>query len=174
MYVRSHHISWLNLCDGSDLQAWFPKCHSNFLQRVRQTSGIYVPLAVPIYITGDINLPLIRPDDPSTTQFLDLIASFGLLQHVTQPTHDKGGLLDVVLTRSDATLSKVDVTDVGLSDHLLLTWTASLGRPDPIYHTTTIDAVGEDSMLMTSVSLSLNLNSVTTSSFLNRQVLMTC
>ena len=59
-------------------------------------------LAVPIYITGDMNLPLIRPDDPSTTQFLDLIASFGLLQHVTQPTHDKGGLLDVVLTRSDS------------------------------------------------------------------------
>ena len=71
-------------------------------------------LAVPIYITGDINLPLIRPDDPSTTQFIDLIASFGLLQHVTQPTHDKGGLLDVVLTRSDSPLPKVDVTDVAL------------------------------------------------------------
>ena len=94
-------------------------------------------LAVPIYITGDLNLPLINPDNPSTTQFLDLIASFGLHQHVTQPTHDKGGLLDVVLTRSDARLSKVDVTDVGLSDHLLLSWSANLGRPDPIYHTTT-------------------------------------
>ena len=80
---------------------------------------------------------MIRPDDPSTTQFIDLIASFGLLQHVTQPTHDKGGLLDVVLTRNDSTHPKVDVTDVGLSDHLLLTWTANLGRPDLIYHTTT-------------------------------------
>ena len=55
---------------------------------------------------------------------------------MTQPTRDKGGLLDVVQRRSDAPLSKVDVLAVGLSDHLLLTWTTNLGWPDLIFHMT--------------------------------------
>ena len=36
-------------------------------------------LAVPIYITGDINLLLIRSENPSTKQIFNFIASFSLL-----------------------------------------------------------------------------------------------
>ena len=93
-------------------------------------------LAVPMFITGDINLPLIKPDHPNSVQFYDLLSSYGLLQHVTQPTHDGGGLLDIVLSRDDVPNLQVKISDVGLSDHCLLTWAASLGRPNPVYKTT--------------------------------------
>ena len=50
------------------------------------------------------------------------------------PTHDLGGLLDVVATRDDLPIPTVDVLDAnGLSDHRLLRWTAPLGRPCPLY-----------------------------------------
>ena len=93
-------------------------------------------LAVPMFITGDMNSPLIKPDHPNSVQFNDLLSSYCLLQHVTQPTHDGGGLLDIVLSRDDVPNLQVKVTDVGLSDHCLLTWAASIGRPNPVDNTT--------------------------------------
>ena len=57
-------------------------------------------LSAPFIITGDINIRLDHLDDPSCRQFNDLIASFGLAQYVTQLTHDLGGILDAVVTRS--------------------------------------------------------------------------
>jgi len=56
-------------------------------------------LALPIYLTGDINLPLIKPEDAVSKHFNVLISSYGLVQCVTGPTHDdQDGLLDVVIT----------------------------------------------------------------------------
>jgi len=52
---------------------------------------------------------------------------------VTSPTHDRGGLLDVVATRDDLPAPAVDVLDVDLSDHQLLRWSAPLNRPSPPY-----------------------------------------
>ena len=49
----------------------------------------------PIIITGDVNVPLQRPDDPLSRKFNDVIASCDLVNHITVPTHDDGGLLDV-------------------------------------------------------------------------------
>jgi hypothetical protein len=43
--------------------------------------------------------------------------------HVTLPTHDMGGLLDVVITRADLQSLPVDVIEIAISDHRLLRWT---------------------------------------------------
>ena len=43
-------------------------------------------------------------------------------------THDAGGTLDVVCSRGDLPSPSVDVHEIGLSDHRLLCWTASLHR----------------------------------------------
>jgi len=56
-----------------------------------------------------------------------------LLQHVSGPTHDLGGTLDVVCTRSDLPAPSVHVTDVGISDHRLLCWSSHLRRKLPTY-----------------------------------------
>ena len=69
------------------------------------------------------NIRLDRPDDASCLQFTELLTSFYLLQHVDQPTHGLGGILDVVVTRSDLVHPVVEVVDVGISNHRLIKWT---------------------------------------------------
>ena len=77
-------------------------------------------LIEPIYIVGDINIHLDRPDDPAAVQLNDILAAHGLTCRVTSPTHDHGVILDVVATRKDLPSPPVAVVDVGLSDHRLL------------------------------------------------------
>jgi len=89
----------------------------------------------PIYVIGDVNIRLDRTDDPWSRQFTELLTSYGLALHVSAPTHDRGGLLDVVASRVDLPAPYVDVIDVGLSDHRLLRWTAPLIRLPPVYST---------------------------------------
>ena len=90
-----------------------------------------------IIITGDINIRLDRPDDPLACKFRDVIEPFGLVNQVTVPTHDGGGLLDVLITRSEQAAGSVEIVDVGLSDHRLLKWSMDMRRPEPIYETVT-------------------------------------
>ena len=91
--------------------------------------------ADPLYVVGDLNIRLDRADDACSRQLTDLLASYGLVCRVSTPTHDRGGLLDVVASREDLPTVSVDVVDVGLSDHRLLRWTAPLVRPPPVYTT---------------------------------------
>jgi len=49
------------------------------------------------------------------------------------PTHDRGGLLDVLATGNDLPVPSVEVIDVGFSDHRLLRWSGSMVRPTPNY-----------------------------------------
>ncbi|HSN23055.1 MAG TPA: hypothetical protein VLS45_02605, partial [Methylomicrobium sp.] len=51
------------------------------------------------------------------------------------PTHQSGGLLDVVITRSDLPSLDVQVVDVGLSDHHMLQWSVSTARSPPVVET---------------------------------------
>ena len=74
----------------------------------------------PLYIVGDLNIRLDRTDDAWSRQLSYLLASYGLACRVSAPTHDRGGLLDVVISRDDLPAPPVDIIDVGLSDHQLL------------------------------------------------------
>ena len=78
-----------------------------------------------------------RPTDPNTRNFVDILAIHGLVNCVSVVTHNRGGSLDVVAVRSDLPQPVVSVLDVGLSDHRLLTWSASLTRLCPIYTSAT-------------------------------------
>ena len=91
----------------------------------------------PVFLVGDFNIRLDRADDPASRQFTDVLTAHGLLCRVTTPTHDRGGLLDVVASRTDLPSPSVDVLDVGLSDHRLLRWSSALVRPCPVYSSTT-------------------------------------
>ena len=55
-------------------------------------------------ITGDFNTHLDNHADTLTSQFLSLLSSFNLSQHVHFPTHDKNQILDLVITSSDTSL----------------------------------------------------------------------
>ena len=71
----------------------------------------------PVYLVGDVNICIDRPADPSTRQFTELLTAHGLVCCVTTPTHDRGGLLDVVAAQHQANRRRHRRC---LSDHLLL------------------------------------------------------
>jgi len=70
-------------------------------------------------------------------QLVEVLSDHGLACRVSSPTHDHGGLVDVVATRDDLSPPDVSVKDVGLSDRRLLRWSVPLHRPCPTYATTT-------------------------------------
>jgi hypothetical protein len=91
----------------------------------------------PVLFVGDVNIRLDRPTDASCCEFTALLSARGFTNRVTTSTHDKGGMLDVVVTRSDLPPLDIDVIDVGLSDHRLLQWSSTFARPAPTYTTVT-------------------------------------
>jgi len=87
---------------------------------------------VPVYIAGDFNIRLDRPDDAPAVQLRQLVDCYGLLLHDSDTTHQLGGTLDAVITRDDVGRPQsVTVADVGLSDHHLLQWSVPAARSPP-------------------------------------------
>nr|CAH0112555.1 unnamed protein product [Daphnia galeata] len=72
-----------------------------------------------LLITGDFNLHVDIPDsDNYVRDFLNLIKLNGLVQHIKTPTHKKGGILDLIITRvSDSLVKHVLVENEFFSDH---------------------------------------------------------
>ena len=82
--------------------------------------------SLPSVLTGDVSVRLDRPADPASVRFKDLLESFVLTQHVTETTHRFGGILDIVVTKSDDTPSSLQFDDIGISDHHLMTWSVNV------------------------------------------------
>ena len=62
--------------------------------------------------------------------FLELLTSMDLQQHVTSPTHQAGGTLDLVITFNDFDVDKLKVEPPGVvSGHILITCSLSVYRP---------------------------------------------
>ena len=60
--------------------------------------------------------------------------SFSLVQHVDAPTHSAGGILDVVITRSDCDDNNLIVDPPTISDHGLITCTVRYACPaSPVF-----------------------------------------
>jgi hypothetical protein len=94
-----------------------------------------VTFTAQIYIVGDINIHLELPDDSAACKIRVNFTAHGLSNCVSSPTHHLGGLLDVVVCRSDLPAQSVDVIDVWLSDHHLLRWSVPLEREAPVFIT---------------------------------------
>ena len=83
-------------------------------------------------IAGDFNIHLDNPADHLTAQFLSLLSSFNLTQHVDFPTHDKNHILDLVMTSSDSSLApSFSTTHCSPSDHFPIFTKLSM-NPTPL------------------------------------------
>uniref|UniRef100_A0A3P8P5K8 Reverse transcriptase domain-containing protein n=1 Tax=Astatotilapia calliptera TaxID=8154 RepID=A0A3P8P5K8_ASTCA len=69
-----------------------------------------------IILTGDFNLHIDNPSDPATKEFLNILHCLDFIQHVTQPSHNRGHTLDLVITHGLST-SVSSVVDLAVSDH---------------------------------------------------------
>ena len=69
-------------------------------------------------ITGDFNLHIDDPTDTYGCQFNDLLSSFGLVNHITFPTHQAGHTLDLVITQNNQEIELRSIKPgYFLSDH---------------------------------------------------------
>ena len=101
----------------------------NLLENISNMSELIV-------VTSDLNIRLDHLEHPNTIKFNKLLNDFGLCQHITSPTHDDGGILDVIITQIDEKVHDIMVADVGLSDHRLERCALEISPPAPIYETT--------------------------------------
>ena len=70
-----------------------------------------------LIIIEDINIHLDTSDSTHTLKFIELLQANGLQQHVKNPTHYLGLMLDVVISRDTSdVVCNVKVTDNGRSD----------------------------------------------------------
>ena len=77
------------------------------------------------FIIGDLNLPGINWETLTTDKkgegILEACLEMGLEQLINFPTHNKGNILDVIITnRSDCALNITDVGLLGKSDHCMI------------------------------------------------------
>jgi len=49
-------------------------------------------------VTGDLNVRFDQPEDAATAKVNDPLTSYGAVQHIDQPTHVRGGILNDVIT----------------------------------------------------------------------------
>ena len=77
-----------------------------------------------LIITGDFNIHMDIPNDPETHQFTDLLTSYELLQHVTDPTHYLGHMLDLVISRESESILADTVVKEKISDHMVIIYEA--------------------------------------------------
>lgn len=112
---------------------------NNFFQEFQVLLAYCNTFTMSVYIMGDMNIRLDRPQESTSTKFNTLLEDYNYTQCVTVPTHDGGGLLDVIISRTEDKQT-AEVIDVGLSDHRLVRASINFNPPQPIYEEVTCRA----------------------------------
>ena len=84
----------------------------------------------PVILFGGVNIHTERADDVNATELMVLMTSFNMSQHLKEATHNDGGCINLIYTRSACRVTMVTVTEVGLSDHYLVTYCVPVRRPE--------------------------------------------
>ena len=83
-----------------------------------------------LLITRDFNIHVDKPEDPAAAKFLSLLQSFGIVQHVTVPTHVAGHTPDLVITREDCDLLTCSpMAHYMMSSHSTVLFPLSMAKP---------------------------------------------
>ena len=89
-----------------------------FLSEFSSVLENLAPSSSELLITGDFNFHVDCSSDSTVTQFLSLLDTFDLTQHVSFPTHSSGHTLDLFITRNSSTfISEIDSIISPFSDH---------------------------------------------------------
>jgi len=95
-------------------KAGFLSEFDNFIDEISTHPGKLVLL-------GDFNIHVDTPEESDARHFLTTLATSGLHQHVTEVTHKKGHVLDLVITpEGENHVLSCEVKDVLMSDHYLV------------------------------------------------------
>ncbi len=75
-----------------------PKYNKDFIQHFSEFLSHIVPSCDNILILGDFNIHVCCPNKPMVSEFLQLVDSFNFMQFISNPTHEQGHTLDLVLS----------------------------------------------------------------------------
>lgn len=82
-------------------------------------------------ISGNFNFHLKSHTDSDADKFSDLLETFGLIQHVSTPTHSSGHILDLVVTQSCYDLLlQTPRTTFFISDHCVIETSMAFPHPE--------------------------------------------
>ncbi|KAJ0055115.1 hypothetical protein NL108_009851 [Boleophthalmus pectinirostris] len=81
-----------------------------------------------IIIVGDFNLHIDVKSDSLATDFLNLLNCMNFKQNVLQPTHNRGRILDLVISYG-LSVDIASVVDVGFSDHACIFFNITFEQP---------------------------------------------
>ena len=87
-----------------------------------------------LIIGGDFNIHVNKPADTNTKKLNSILNTFGLIQHITEPTHEHGNTLDLLITRKKTLLNKYIIGEQ-LSDHKNILLELNLKKPPPLKKT---------------------------------------
>ena len=83
-----------------------------------------------LMIAGDLNFHMENSNNALTRQFIEILETFDLKQHVLSATHASGHTLDLLITRLNEELVRnVKIHDPMISDHLAVFCNLSLKKP---------------------------------------------
>ena len=103
---------------------------SVFLQEFQIYVDHHVSTSGKLLITGDFNFHMGDTKSLDAKKFKDLLEGLNLEQHVHEPTHSHGHVLDLVITRCDELpISNLNVHAPILSDHGAIMFNLPLGKP---------------------------------------------
>ena len=84
-----------------------------------------------LLICGDFNFYVEIATDRDARNFLDLLQSANLCQHVTGPTHIGGHTLDLLITpEDDSVVGEITIQQILPSDHFATVCNIDIGRPE--------------------------------------------
>ena len=84
-----------------------------------------------LLIAGDFNFHMEDAQDYDASHFKNMLESFDLMQHVREPTHKSGHLLDLIITRScDSNFIKnIQIDPANISDHYAIHCNLCMTKP---------------------------------------------
>ena len=108
------------------------KPFSTFLDEFSSLLSSVATLPHNFILTGDFNIHVNDSHNTHASQFMDLLTSSNLQQHVTVPTHHSNNILDLVITSSQSCLSPViSVSAASPSDHFMVLTSLVFQPPPP-------------------------------------------
>ncbi len=108
-----------------------PVSDATFMKEIEDYFDSVVLCNELLLIVGDFNIHVDDDSDYYGREFCDLFSGFGLVNHVTVPTHDSGHTLDLIITRntSEITLAKPRA-GYYISDHCFVSTKLGIPRPE--------------------------------------------
>ena len=103
---------------------------SEFIQEFASILESFVLKPGRLVLLGDFNIHVDNDRDPDTVKFMELLSNFNLVQHITKSTHEKGHLIDLVITRAHDPCVQDIRLDWNLpSDHAAIHFHVDKNRP---------------------------------------------